>query len=144
MAETLVLLSPPQFLTRRCKDGMLEIHDVLPWATDRYKAVDIKKTANNLNTINSDTPHGCVTLRSLQTCTISYRSSKMRRYLAITTLLGLSTPLVDGLVPTRRQSSSSFAGSNEYFLHALPVSEQKTYIETLAARGAKVLRLWGE
>ncbi|KAI1666137.1 Cellulase [Pyrenophora tritici-repentis] len=66
----------------------------------------------------------------------------MRSSVAITTLLGFSTTVVNGLVPTRRQSGPSFAGSNEYFLHALPESEQKTYIETLAARGAKVLRLW--
>ncbi|KAG9192100.1 mannan endo-1,4-beta-mannosidase [Alternaria panax] len=36
----------------------------------------------------------------------------------------------------------SFGGSNEYFLHALSASEQKTYIETLAGWGAKVIRLW--
>jgi mannan endo-1,4-beta-mannosidase len=38
----------------------------------------------------------------------------------------------------------SFAGSNEYFLHALPMSEQKMYVETLAGWGVKVLRLWGK
>ncbi|KAF2737433.1 beta-1,3-mannanase [Polyplosphaeria fusca] len=41
-----------------------------------------------------------------------------------------------------RAASKSWAGSNEYFLHALPASEQKKYIETLAGWGVKVLRLW--
>ncbi|KAI4711717.1 hypothetical protein J4E89_003159 [Alternaria sp. Ai002NY15] len=66
----------------------------------------------------------------------------MRSLMAITSLLGLSTTVVNGLVPTRRQASTSFAGSNEYFLHALSASEQKEYVETLAGWGAKVLRLW--
>lgn len=68
----------------------------------------------------------------------------MRSLVAITSLLGLSTTVVNGLVPTRRQASTSFAGSNEYFLHALSASEQKEYVETLAGWGAKVLRLWGK
>ncbi|KAF2657585.1 glycoside hydrolase family 5 protein [Lophiostoma macrostomum CBS 122681] len=41
-----------------------------------------------------------------------------------------------------RGSSKSWAGSNEYFLHALPASDQQTYVETLAGWGVKVLRLW--
>lgn len=47
-----------------------------------------------------------------------------------------------GLVQ-RSNSSKSFAGSNEYFLHALPATEQRSYVETLAGWGVKVLRLWG-
>jgi mannan endo-1,4-beta-mannosidase len=39
-------------------------------------------------------------------------------------------------------SSSSFAGSNLYFLHGLSASDQATYIDTLAADGAKVIRIW--
>lgn len=41
-----------------------------------------------------------------------------------------------------RGASKSFAGSNLYFLHALPKAEQKTYVTTLAGHGVKVLRLW--
>ncbi|ORY16380.1 beta-1,3-mannanase [Clohesyomyces aquaticus] len=42
----------------------------------------------------------------------------------------------------KRDASKSFAGSNLYFLHALPAADQKEYVETLAGWGAKVLRLW--
>lgn len=40
--------------------------------------------------------------------------------------------------------SFSWAGSNLYFLHGLDADTQSLYIETLAAWGVKVLRLWGE
>lgn len=40
--------------------------------------------------------------------------------------------------------SPSWAGSNLYFLHALPAAEQSRYIDTLASWGVKVVRLWGE
>jgi mannan endo-1,4-beta-mannosidase len=68
----------------------------------------------------------------------------MRGRTVFAVLVGLVVTAVKGFVPTRRQTSTSFAGSNEYFLHALSASEQKTYIETLAGWGAKVIRLWGE
>ncbi|GME26543.1 putative beta- -mannanase protein [Neofusicoccum parvum] len=38
--------------------------------------------------------------------------------------------------------SPSWAGSNLYFLHALPAAEQSRYIDTLASWGVKVVRLW--
>ncbi|KAF2816613.1 beta-1,3-mannanase [Mytilinidion resinicola] len=44
--------------------------------------------------------------------------------------------------PVENAVAGSWAGSNLYTLHALPAADQKTYIETLAGRGAKVLRLW--
>ncbi|CAN9123364.1 unnamed protein product [Alternaria alternata] len=66
----------------------------------------------------------------------------MRGRTVFAVLVGLVVTAVEGFVPTRRQTSTSFAGSNEYFLHALSASEQKTYIETLAGWGAKVIRLW--
>lgn len=59
-------------------------------------------------------------------------------------LLGIVTVVVDSSALSPRNGSSSFAGSNEYFLHALSEAEQKTYVETLAGWGVKVLRLWGE
>jgi mannan endo-1,4-beta-mannosidase len=67
----------------------------------------------------------------------------MHGRVAFAVLIGLAVMMVECFVPTRRQISTSFAGSNEYFLHALPTSEQKTYIETLAEWGGKVVRLWG-
>jgi mannan endo-1,4-beta-mannosidase len=57
--------------------------------------------------------------------------------------LGVATTVACSLEFMPRQDSRSFAGSNEYFLHALPVAQQKTYVETLAGWGVKVLRLWG-
>lgn len=41
-----------------------------------------------------------------------------------------------------RAASKSFAGTNNYFLHALPLDDQKAYIETLSSWGVKVIRLW--
>ena len=41
-----------------------------------------------------------------------------------------------------KRSSHSFAGSNSYFLHAISADYQSQYIEALAAKGAKVVRLW--
>lgn len=42
------------------------------------------------------------------------------------------------------RNSPSWAGSNLYFLHALPADEQSRYIDTLADWGVKALRLWGK
>ena len=39
--------------------------------------------------------------------------------------------------------SHSFGGSNNYFLHGMLADHQVQYIESLAADGAKVVRLWG-
>lgn len=39
-------------------------------------------------------------------------------------------------------ASSSFGGSNLYFLHGLSASDQANYIDTLASYGAKVVRVW--
>lgn len=46
--------------------------------------------------------------------------------------------------PLDKSASSSWAGSNLYFLHALPATEQAQYVETLAGWGVKVVRLWGK
>lgn len=43
-----------------------------------------------------------------------------------------------------KSDSSSWAGSNLYFLHGLDAETQSAYIEALAGWGVKVLRLWGE
>lgn len=37
----------------------------------------------------------------------------------------------------------SWAGSNLYFLHAIPLEQQSLYVSTLASWGVDVLRLWG-
>jgi len=75
----------------------------------------------------------------------AYSKPNMRVNIAITVLLvSTATAVAGSVVSMPRQDSSSFAGSNEYFLHALPAAEQKTYVETLAGWGVKVLRLWGE
>lgn len=59
-------------------------------------------------------------------------------------LLAMAVTKVDCRPSARSHNVNSFAGSNLYFLHALPQDEQKAYVETLAGWGAKVLRLWGE
>jgi Na+-transporting NADH:ubiquinone oxidoreductase subunit NqrE len=41
------------------------------------------------------------------------------------------------------EGSNSWAGSNNYFIHAASASEQETWVNTLADWGAKVVRLWG-
>jgi mannan endo-1,4-beta-mannosidase len=46
------------------------------------------------------------------------------------------------LFSTLANASSSFAGSNLYFLHGLSVTDQANYINTLASYGAKVVRIW--
>ena len=40
-------------------------------------------------------------------------------------------------------ASNSWAGSNNYYLHALQPEEQAAYINGLKGFGAKVVRLWG-
>ncbi|KAF9631153.1 putative beta- -mannanase protein [Lasiodiplodia theobromae] len=60
----------------------------------------------------------------------------------------LTTALAGVLVtatssPTiHKRDAAPWAGSNLYFLHALPIAEQERYINTLASWGAKVIRLW--
>lgn len=39
-------------------------------------------------------------------------------------------------------ASNSFAGTNNYFLHGLPTSDQDTYLSTLSSWGVKLIRLW--
>ncbi|KAF2014714.1 glycoside hydrolase family 5 protein [Aaosphaeria arxii CBS 175.79] len=41
-----------------------------------------------------------------------------------------------------KRADNSFAGTNLYFLHALPKVEQETYVQTLAGWGVKLVRLW--
>lgn len=41
-----------------------------------------------------------------------------------------------------KRGSTSWAGSNLYFLHGLSASDQASYIDTLASYGAKVVRVW--
>ena len=41
-------------------------------------------------------------------------------------------------------ASKSFAGSNNYYLHAMLPEEQADYISSLRSDGAKVVRLWGK
>lgn len=43
-----------------------------------------------------------------------------------------------------RRDSRSWAGSNLYFLHALPAEEQSRYVQTLGRWSVKTLRLWGK
>ncbi|KAK0637849.1 hypothetical protein DIS24_g10419 [Lasiodiplodia hormozganensis] len=60
----------------------------------------------------------------------------------------LTTALAGALVtasssPTiHKRDAAPWAGSNLYFLHALPIEEQERYINTLAGWGVKVIRLW--
>ena len=43
----------------------------------------------------------------------------------------------------QKRASKSWGGGNLYFLHGLSDSDQDYYIDTLAADGGKVVRLWG-
>jgi mannan endo-1,4-beta-mannosidase len=43
-----------------------------------------------------------------------------------------------------KRNSNSWAGSNNYYLHALHPEEQATYISDLQSYGTKVVRLWGK
>lgn len=43
-----------------------------------------------------------------------------------------------------RRSSKSWAGANNYYLHALHPAEQAIYISALKSYGTKVVRLWGK
>ena len=42
-----------------------------------------------------------------------------------------------------QKRANSYGGGNLYFLHGLSDSDQDYYINTLAADGGKVVRLWG-
>jgi mannan endo-1,4-beta-mannosidase len=44
----------------------------------------------------------------------------------------------------QKRNSNSWAGSNNYYLHALHPAEQASYISSLKSYGTKVVRLWGE
>jgi mannan endo-1,4-beta-mannosidase len=65
----------------------------------------------------------------------------MELLLLIALLLSITSRLASA-IPSET-TSYSFAGSNNYYLHALLPEEQAAYIETLQADGAKVVRLWG-
>jgi mannan endo-1,4-beta-mannosidase len=43
-----------------------------------------------------------------------------------------------------KRNSNSFAGTSNYYLHALHPDEQASYISALQGFGTKVVRLWGE
>lgn len=43
-----------------------------------------------------------------------------------------------------KRNSNSFAGTSNYYLHALHPDEQASYISALKDYGTKVVRLWGE
>lgn len=74
-----------------------------------------------------------------------FKDLKMRSNTTYVMLfLGIAIAATNSFVLSPRNGSSSFAGSNEYFLHALPAAERKTYVETLAGWGVKVLRIWGK
>lgn len=56
--------------------------------------------------------------------------------------LSLGASLTNAAVIDKR-SSNSFAGTSNYYLHALSAEDQSSYISTLKAFGTKVVRLWG-
>jgi mannan endo-1,4-beta-mannosidase len=65
----------------------------------------------------------------------------MELLLLIALLLSIMSRLASAILSER--ISYSFAGSNNYYLHALLPAEQVAYIGALQADGAKVVRLWG-
>jgi mannan endo-1,4-beta-mannosidase len=67
----------------------------------------------------------------------------MAFFLLMVIVLGMVMSRVECRLRGRSNSTKSFAGSNLYFLHALPQDEQKAYVEKLASWNAKVVRLWG-
>ena len=46
--------------------------------------------------------------------------------------------------PLQKRASKSWGGGNSYYLHGLSASDQTYYINSMAADGAKVVRLWGK
>jgi hypothetical protein len=65
------------------------------------------------------------------------------KLLSIATSLGLAASCANGSVVEKR-NSNSWAGSNNYYLHALHPEEQATYINALKSYNTKVVRLWGK
>lgn len=65
----------------------------------------------------------------------------MELLLLIALLLSIMSRLASAILSER--TSYSFAGSNNYYLHALLPEEQVAYIRAIQADGAKVVRLWG-
>lgn len=56
----------------------------------------------------------------------------------------LKASLFAGLVSAASDAAShSFAGANNYFLHATSHAIQEQYISELASWGTKLVRLWG-
>ncbi|TVY27169.1 putative mannan endo-1,4-beta-mannosidase F [Lachnellula hyalina] len=57
-------------------------------------------------------------------------------------VVGLGASCLSASAIEKRNSSKSWAGSNNYYLHALHPEEQTTYIDALKGFGTKVVRLW--
>ncbi|KAG4440554.1 hypothetical protein IFR05_003970 [Cadophora sp. M221] len=65
----------------------------------------------------------------------------MKSTLSLVSLLGLTASFANAFVVENR-NSKSWAGSNNYYLHALHPEEQASYINSLKSYGTKVVRLW--
>ncbi|KAH7370824.1 glycoside hydrolase superfamily [Rhexocercosporidium sp. MPI-PUGE-AT-0058] len=65
----------------------------------------------------------------------------MKSTISLVSLLGLTASLASASAVEKR-ASKSWAGSNNYYLHALHPEEQASYINSLKGFGTKVVRLW--
>ena len=63
--------------------------------------------------------------------------------LSLSLVVGLGASCLSASAIEKR-NSKSWAGSNNYYLHALHPEEQTTYINALKGFGTKVVRLWGK
>lgn len=62
--------------------------------------------------------------------------------LSLSLVLGLGSLCLNASVIERR-GSTSWAGTNNYYIHGLSAEEQTSYINALKGFGTKVIRLWG-
>ncbi|TVY20786.1 Mannan endo-1,4-beta-mannosidase 1 [Lachnellula arida] len=62
--------------------------------------------------------------------------------LSLSLIVGLGASCLSASAIEKRNSSNSWAGSDNYYLHALGSDDQTTYINALKGFGAKVVRLW--
>ncbi|TVY86209.1 Mannan endo-1,4-beta-mannosidase [Lachnellula willkommii] len=62
--------------------------------------------------------------------------------LSLSLIVGLGASCLSASAIEKRNSSNSWAGSDNYYLHALSSDDQATYINALKGFGAKVVRLW--
>ena len=62
--------------------------------------------------------------------------------LLVTVSAALACVAPAAALPEKRQSSSSWAGSNLYYLQGLSDADQDAYIQKLSDFNAKVVRLW--